>query len=354
MKKWKFFMSINKERDWLEEMAQHGWLLNDITFGMLYHFKECEPAQKVYEIDRFTQLGKPSKQQLTARRTALDIAQQYGWEVVTHDEDMNYYFVKDKAGDESDEFYDEDSLRQERADKFRLHLCYEQPVLLLKMLLGVTALYALVFCIVGFSAFISVGLAAVYVVCAVVTVLMSLFSMICGEKTYRELCLSREQWEERKRYAIKKSFCKTDELIAFLQKQNEKGLALTDCCDGEYLFEETEQSYQYETDSKSLLKKRLCVQGKKYCEEKKDWNMQSIQWYEMSVAEAEKLGWEPVCVTDTEILIYKRKSDVQGGLLNPEEESRMGRLWNFMKKALPWIIIFFIGAVAGFISAMIN
>ena len=82
--------------------------------------------------------------------------------------------------------------------------------------------------------------------------------------------------------------------------------------------------------------------------------MQSIQWYEMSIAEAAKLGLEPVCVADNDILILKRKADEQGSLLNPEEKSRMGRFWNLMNKALPWIAIFCIGAVLGFVSAMLR
>lgn len=354
MKKCRFFMSLYKERDWLEEMARQGWLLTDITLGILYHFKECEPSEKVYEVDRFTQLGRPNKQQLTARKTALDIAKQYGWEVVTHDEDMNYYFVKDRAGDESDEFYEEDSLRRERAEKFRHHLSYEQPVLLLGMLLGITVLYALLFWLIEFSSANMTGLISVYLVCTAIIVLVSYSSIIFGEKIYQELCMSREEWEQGKRYAVKKSFSGTGQLLDFLREQNEKGLALTDYCNGIYSFEETEQRYQYETDTKSLLKKRLRARGKKYRAEKKDWNMQSLQWYEMSIAEAAKLGLEPVCVADNDILILKRKADEQGSLLNPGEESRMGRFWSFLNKALPWVVIFCIGAILGFVSARLR
>lgn len=353
MKKWKFFMSLYKERDWLEDMARQGWLLEDITLGMLYHFKKCEPSEKVYEVDRFTQLGKPSKQQLTARKTALDIANQYGWEVVTHDEDMNYYFVKDRAGDESDEFYDEDSLRRERADKFRRHLSYEVPVILLGMLIGVTVVYASLFWMIGFSLNGMSGMISMYIICTAFIVLFSFMSMIFGEKTYQELCMSREEWEQRKHFSVKKSFSKTADLLDFLKAQNEKGLVLTDYCDSTYLFEETNQRYQYEVDSKNLLKKRLRAVGKKYHSEKKDWNMQSIQWYEMSIAEAAKINFEPVCVADTDILIFKRKAGEYSNLLNPERESRMGIFWNFINKALPWIAVFCIGGIIGFIASMI-
>lgn len=51
MKKTKFFLSVLKERDWLEEMAAKGYILKNITMGMCYDFEETEPCEKVYEID---------------------------------------------------------------------------------------------------------------------------------------------------------------------------------------------------------------------------------------------------------------------------------------------------------------
>ena len=43
MKKIKRFKSLLKERDWLEEMATQGWLLQNITLGIIYDFKAIEP-----------------------------------------------------------------------------------------------------------------------------------------------------------------------------------------------------------------------------------------------------------------------------------------------------------------------
>lgn len=109
-------------------MAAQGWLLTDITLGILYHFKKTEPCEKVFDIDRFAISAHPSIQELNARKIATDVAGQSGWEIVTHDEEMNYYFVKDKAGDETDEFYDEESFRRERAERYRKHYSYEHPI----------------------------------------------------------------------------------------------------------------------------------------------------------------------------------------------------------------------------------
>lgn len=127
MKKLKFFFSLLKERDWLEGMASQGWLLTNMTWGVLYHFEKTEPCEKVFEVERFAITAHPTVADLTARARALDITSQFGWEQVTHDEDMNYYFMKDKAGDETDEFYDNAELRKERAERYRKHFSIEQP-----------------------------------------------------------------------------------------------------------------------------------------------------------------------------------------------------------------------------------
>lgn len=307
MKKWKFFNSVLKERDWLEEMAEKGWLLTDMTFGMCYHFKETEPTQKVYEIERFTVSGCPGKQELTARRAAIDIAKQYGWEVVTHDEDMNYYFVKDKAGDESDEFYDDEALRRERAEKFRKRYAFEETSLLLGMLLGLSVVYVLLFLFVGKESSSLIPLMWIYIVAAIIIVAISFWLMCAGQQIYEELSLSREQWENRKKYCEKKTFRTAGQLLSYLKEKNEHGLVLADYEKGCYLFEESDRSYQYEVDTKNAVKKRLKEQGKKYKREKKDWYGQSVQWHEMSIAEAEKAGLELTAVIDGELLVYRRE-----------------------------------------------
>ena len=50
MKKFKLFLSLFKERDWLEEMATKGWLLKDMTLGMIYHFEKIEPSAPTWYI----------------------------------------------------------------------------------------------------------------------------------------------------------------------------------------------------------------------------------------------------------------------------------------------------------------
>ena len=80
MKKIKFFLSLLKERDWLEEMATQGWLLTNMTMGIIYTFKPVKPCEKVYEIERFAITSHPTVEELTARTRAFDITSQFGWE----------------------------------------------------------------------------------------------------------------------------------------------------------------------------------------------------------------------------------------------------------------------------------
>lgn len=357
MKKLKFFMSLLKERDWLEEMATKGWLLKDMTLGVLYHFEEIEPTEKVYEIERFTVLGKPKKEMLTARKTALDIAKQAGWEVVTHDESMNYYFVKDKEGDESDEFYDDDELRRERAEKFRSGYCQEALLIQLKTIFFVTLFFLFYYTVVSFVGKGIAPIAWIYIIFILLDIPYAIMLLICGQRWYEELCLSREEWEHKKCFGVKKKFKKTGKLLEYLNEQAKQGLILSDHKDGTYLFEETSGLYQYEIDTKQALKKRLKAQGKKYQDEKKDWTMQGLKWYEMSVADAQSRGFELVCVVNPDTLVYKRASSEgeEAVLLNPNYDEYMGWNQKFFNKGWIWlgiiIICFFIGYFMGRIAA---
>lgn len=357
MKKFKVFLSLFKERDWLEEMATKGWLLKDMTLGMIYHFEKIEPAEKVYEIDRFTVLRKPKKEMLLSRKTALDIASQAGWKVVTHDEDMNYYFVKDKAGDESDEFYDDAELRRGRAEKYRRHLTYEVLAEILGMLFALSVLCLLVFGLAEFlgePADVLCKLSWVYLVCIVLFGGYSVFSLKYGDWIYNELCMSREEWEQRKRLGEQRKFSNTKYLMSFLGEKKEQGLALIDYVDGKYLFEETDRNCWYEIDTKQALKKRLKAQGKKYRWEKKDWNLQSFQWYEMSIVEAQSKGLELICIVDGGTLVYKcDKQQGQKALMNLEHNEVMGWRQRFLDRGLVWVLIFLGGFAVGFFGKML-
>lgn len=333
MKKWKLFFSILKERDWLEEMAAQGWILTDITMGILYHFRKAEPCEKVFEIERFAVSPHADVQELNARKMAIDVASQSGWEVVTHDEEMNYYFMKDKAGDWTDEFYDDDEFRKVRAERYRKHYAYETPMMLLEIWLFVSLLYIILFLTPVCSFAENSGLLWIYLILNFVEVACILGSVAWGQYFYNELSLSREEWENRKRFGVKRRFGKVQQLRSFLQEQSEKGLSLIGYDDGTYLFEEDTDRYNYFVDTKVCLKKRLKKQGIRYTDDPKDWNSQSLKWYEMSIADAAQYGLQPVGVIDKTVLIYKR----------PYSEERLP--WENGNESIGWQKLTLYGAV---------
>lgn len=307
--KWKMFFSILKERDWLEEMAEKGWLLEKIDIGMRYHFKKIEPAKKVFEIENFPipVNGNATKQEMMARKTALDIAKQTGWEIVAHDESMNYYFVKDKAGDESDEFYDDDESRRQRAEKFHRRYTYEYPRMVLSLLALISVIYVGLFFILRDDISALVMWMGVYIVAAIFEAVCALLLMVTGEHMYHELLMNREQWENRKNQSYKGTFYKVKKLLALLQKMDSKGLSLVACEINTYLFDKSNEKYIYYADTKKALKKRMKKSGEKVREEKKDWERQSLWWYEMSIEEAKEHGLEVVCAVENGTLIYRKK-----------------------------------------------
>ena len=351
MKKVKFFMSLLKERDWLEEMAAQGWLLTDMTFGFIYHFKKVEPCQKVFEIERFAVSSKPTPQDLKARMLAIDVATQAGWEVVTHDETMNYYFMKDKAGDETDEFYDDDELRKARAERFRRTYGWEEPIKMLAELLIVSVVLFLCDILVGDKNLVSWY--AFYAFYATLDSAIVYFYMKYGQTLYDELSMSREQWEQKKKYSVKQSFKKVQQLRVFLQEKSEQGLALVGCDKETFLFEEDNIRYNYYVDTKRNLKKRLKEQGKTFKNEKKDWGAFSLKWYETSIAQAEQKGMKLACVMGRNVLIYKKPYSDE--LLPWENGNEDLRFMNMTVVSLLVVVCAFaIGALIGFVLAMLT
>ena len=306
MRKLKFFISLLKERDWLEEMAAQGWILTNMTCGVLYHFRQAKPCEKVFEIERFAITAHPTVADLTARTCAFDITSQFGWEQITHDEDMNYYFMKDRAGDETDEFYDDVESRRERAERYRKLLSIEMPLSLLRDLLMASFLYIILFFVMDERSSLQHTLMWFYIILAVIEVGVIYCCMVWGQRIYAELCMSRQEWEQHKQYNEKKRFKKVQQLRSYLQEKSEFGLSLKGHENGFFLFEEDSRRYNYFIDTKRCLKKRLKEDGLHFKDEKKDLKTQSLKWYEMSIANAARYDLKPVAVIGKTALVYKR------------------------------------------------
>lgn len=315
MKKVKFFTSLLRERDWLEEMATQGWLLQNMTLGIIYDFKAIEPCEKVYEIERFALSRNPAISELTARSNAISMAKEFGWEVATHDEMLKYYFVKDKAGDETDEFYSDEEDRKARAERFRNH-SFDLIPIFWKTDIILAVLYVILLIALGVACYYKekptlgfIGaclLLGIFLLYSISTNLTSLSSLKQGREWYNELCMTRAEWEEYKKYSVIPSFSTLPKLRSYLETENEAGLTLTGYENGALYFEATKQHYDYIFDTKSDLIRRLKKEGSPFVEENKDWMGASLKWYETSIALAAKHNLKPIAVVNRNILVYKR------------------------------------------------
>ena len=94
----RFFISIRKEKAFLEEMALKGWFFSDLKLGVKYIFKKGEPKKMIYEVDRFNLPKNPTIKDIMARKNFIETAYEMGWKVITHDETLIYYFGKESGG----------------------------------------------------------------------------------------------------------------------------------------------------------------------------------------------------------------------------------------------------------------
>lgn len=304
MKKIKFFISIYKKKDWLESMAAQGYLLADVNMDCVYYFEEAEPCERVFEIDRFDVSSHSTVQELNARNLTLDRAAASGWEVITHDADINYYFIKEKCGDERDDLYHDAALRKERAERFRKHYTAEAPISLL-----VEWLIVSVFCLLILSLMlpvlseiepaIPVIFGLIYIITTITEIGSAFYNITLGQFLYHELSLSRREWELQKKHRIKRHFGKLGEVKAFLREQSDAGLALTAYEGGYFLFEETDRAYDYYIDTKACQKKRLAQQ-------KHSSGTAALKWYELSITDAAAYELQPIGILMKNTLLYRR------------------------------------------------
>lgn len=203
MKKIKFFASIYKERDWLEEMAAQGYLFTDVTLGFLYHFQETEPCEKVYEIEHFDVSKRTAQSEEEARNRALELADAHGWTIVTQDGDSNYYFAKNRSNDEKDEFYQNGEQRRNRAERFRKRHSYDTPISLLVEWLIISIFCMLILLMMlpileDITPSVPVVFGLIYVITTITEIGSAFYNISLGQYLYDELVLSRPEWEIRK------------------------------------------------------------------------------------------------------------------------------------------------------------
>lgn len=73
MKKFRLFMDIQKEENWLNKMAKQGWLCRHVSSIGIYHFEQTAATDQVIRIDYQTFKTKEAKNRY------IELYEEYGW-----------------------------------------------------------------------------------------------------------------------------------------------------------------------------------------------------------------------------------------------------------------------------------
>lgn len=316
-KKFKFFLTFHKEREWLEKMALQGYMLEDVKFGVYYSFRKEEPKHMLYEVDRFDLKRNPTLEEMMEKKNFIDMARESGWREVTHDESLTYYFTKEYEQDGFNDLYNDEESIQVRADKFR-NIYMTQAKLLVKLVAVVAIVQFIVdwFLINGYIENVP-KLASdwkiYHVFCAIyviVTTIIACCMFKVSEVMYDDMkMMSREAYKDKKSKVIrkeKKLIMTTKGLQKYLRKHAEQGEKLISMGMMTYSFEKTEnKAVNFVMDTKSMVDARRRKAGMKRISDTKDWNLMGNDWQADSIAYASEHGLECLCAFDNRAIIYQ-------------------------------------------------
>ncbi len=355
----KLFFSFVKEKFWLEEMAKQGWIFKNLTLGMVYTFQKKEARSLLYEIDRFNIPRNPTLKDIRYKEEFLSMAEDMGWQAVTHDEDLNYYFCKEFEAGDINELYNDEESRLYRAQKFRKYF-YHTADRLTKLLL-------IFLCFTAGLVLIPPELSREWQVIRNF-IRFNLFFMIFtwglilgirkyGDSIYQELLLTREKWiyyhysDQVKR--IRKLILTNRSLNRFLTKQSEAGWRLIHMTPTLYTFQQSEEeTYRYTLDTKYLTNKRRRLKGSKKLSDPKDWNGINNDWQVESVKDAESKGWKFVCAFENRSVIYQKAGKEEEDALNPPKYDNSLRFISLV--GFPWFLTLLSGLLGGILGMILG
>lgn len=314
-KETKFFISLMKEKIWLEQMALEGWKLKELMLGMRYIFEPIEPKPLVYEIDRFNLPKNPTIKDIKHKEEFLSVANEMGWEVITHDEDLNYYLCKEFQQGEINELYNDVETRQLHADKYRVR--YQAAG---GEMMEVGFWISVFFLILAFIEYVigdlQVGFLVFGLGYAAFCLGINIVFQKIGEKYYKELMMTEEQWKEENSYynkyvkVVHKCILRGRRLHGFLEEQSKEGWHIVKISMFKYTFKKGEPlDYDYILDSKYDTNKRRKKLGEKVFKDEKDWGQINNDWQIQSVIEAEEKGWNYVCALENRVILYRGRKE---------------------------------------------
>ncbi len=343
MKKTRWFISGRKEKLWLEEMAQQGWFFTNITWsGIRYTFEQGEPKKMVYEVDRFDLPKSPSLSEIQAKKEFFELAEEMGWQEVTHDVDMNYYFSKEWEEDGVNELYETHEMRKIHGDKYYHHFVEQAKGLnWLSLFLGV------IWMITGV---IGGGKADLFGLGYLMFVIgYSMMMEYFGRLWKSELSISAEEWRKQQEHRsrckeVKRFFLSSKSLERYLVKMSREGWHVTQITNNRYYFEKGEpEEREYVIDSKNSVMNRLSKALRKEYEDGKDIMMQNQDWQYQSVEDAKALGWNYLCASGNLLILYTREE-------KPQEEEVLATKSCCLH---PWLLFYAGCFLAGFVIGFI-
>lgn len=360
VRKYKMTTSYQKERKWLEEMALQGWFLENIRLGIIYTFVKGEPKRVLYDIDRFSLPKKPTLEEIRHKEMFLEMAQELGWQEVTHGEDMTYYFSKEYEEGGINELHNDPESRRFMAAKYRdffsghakKQVFWAAVIVIVNIFVKLLQSNVEKDLLLGWFDWFTL----IYVA------ICNFFAIYCwklGIETERELSMSRQEWEDSvnpaNHKAVRKVIWTNRGLNKFLRKQEEQGWILTSVTPVKYFFEKSQGGSQvYTMDSKSLTNKRRKSSNQGKFEDGKDWTGINNDWEIASVRDAEEKGWTFVCALENRAVIYRGEA----GEVQPLNDARYDN-------SLRWISLIgeygfyllccgILGGIVGFVIAWLH
>lgn len=309
----RFFISIRKEKAFLEEMALKGWFFSDLKLGVKYIFTKGEPKKMIYEVDRFNLPKNPTIKDIMARKNFIETAYEMGWEVITHDETLIYYFGKEYKEGEINELYNDFESREIRANKF-----YDYFISQTKNYNTFIIIFLLAGIVFDFSSKVFsknlVNTSMFYSIFVIGFILSNCYVLNIAQKTKKELLMTTEEWENLnlQNKNIKKeevSYSSIKKIISFLEEESENGWQLENVIDNKYFFKKDNSiKYSYNIDTQELLKKRINKTEKEALSDTKDFFSENNEWQVKSLEYAKNNGWSFACALSNIAIIYRSKS----------------------------------------------
>lgn len=362
MKVTRFIWNFRKETEWLREMAESGWFLKDMKFGVKYIFEKGEPKNMVYEVDRFNLPAHPTEDQITQKEDFIAMAEELGWKVVLHDEDLNYYFAKEYEEDGMNELYDTDEARRVHAEKYTSH--FNESVKLMSICTGI--MFAALTLILGMQMiegfedkFFNVFM-LVFMILGTIFVFSNVLLLWAAKINYNTFILSREEWEEQYlkhscERKERKLFLRTRSLINHLEKMSKEGWHVQSVRTRTQVYEPgVNAAYRYAIDTKKLTNRRRVADGEERIIDKRDWNGINNDWQIESLKDAKEKGWSYVCAMDNRVVLYRSAAEDNCSPINPpEREGKFlaGALLGAIGKCM--LVGFVLGLILGVVMSIL-